>query len=220
MEKLYLFALEDERAAFLSGLSSTPEKKDDLFIVGSSAFAVIGVGKVFAAMHTERLIQALKPALVINVGVAGGVSLSTNDWVLASAALFYDVDVTAFNYEKGQYPRSTARFLAGTDAFNKLLSVWPSDAHHHHGVIATGDRFLTSPEPLDDFKNVPILAVDMELASVAMVCQAHLVPWLSIKTISDTVGTASQIEDFDTWVKEGLKKVAPFLEGAFLDLGI
>jgi adenosylhomocysteine nucleosidase len=220
MEKLYLFALEDERAAFLSGLSSTPEKKADLFTLGSSAFAVIGVGKVYAAMHTERLIQALKPTLVINVGVAGGVVLTTNDWVLVTATLFYDVDVTAFDYEKGQYPRSLSRFLAGADALNKLISVWPSDAHHHLGVVATGDRFLTSPEPLEDFKDVPILAVDMELASVAMVCAAHAVPWLSIKTISDTVGTASQIEDFDTWVKEGLKKVAPFLEGVFLDLGI
>jgi len=211
MKKLYLFALEKERDAFLKGLNKAPRPGVDFFMDDDAAYAIIGVGKVFAAMRTEKWITAYQPGLIINVGVAGGLQLATDDWVLVEEVLFYDVDVTAFGYLKGQYPSSQASFKADLDSLTKLKKIL-SGQSYHLGTVATGDTFMTEPSRLHDFKNVQ--AVDMELGAIALVCAVHQLPWVSVKTISDTVGTDSQIQDFDHWVEEGLKKVAPLIERA------
>lgn len=211
MKKLYLFALKDERDAFLKGLHKDAQAAD-FFHEDDCAYGIIGVGKVNAAMNTETYIQTMKPDLVINVGVAGGIDKATDTWVLVEETLFYDVDVTAFGYEKGQYPKSQPSFLASSSHLKTLKKAFENKSYSL-GLVATGDQFLTTEAPLKDFKSIS--AVDMELAAIALVCEKNSVPWVSIKTISDTVGTPSQIEDFDRWVQEGLKKVAPLIEGAF-----
>ena len=212
MKKLYLFALEKERDAFLKGLDNTPTPVGDFFIDDHDAYAVIGVGKVYASMYTEKWIAHYRPDLVINVGVAGGIDLATDDWVLVTEAVFYDVDVTAFGYQKGQYPKASPIFKSDGAALDQLKTSL-SPHIYHLGRIATGDTFMTNQALLND--DEAIKAVDMELAAIALVCETHQIPWVSIKTISDTVGTASQIEDFDHWVEEGLKKIAPLIKGAF-----
>lgn len=211
MKKLFVFALEKERDAYLKGLNKAPHQAGDFFIDNNNAYAVIGVGKVFAAMYTEKWITEFKPDLVINVGVAGGIHCATDDWILVTESLFYDVDVTAFGYEKGQYPKALPTYQADVNTLEKLKT-FLSGPSTHQGRVATGDTFMTDQHLLDGFKDIK--AVDMELAAVALVCEIHQIPWVSVKTISDTVGTASQIEDFDHWVEEGLKKVAPLMEGA------
>lgn len=213
MKKMYLFALEAERNAYLSGLKEPVLAEGSFFVAGPNAYGITGVGKVFTAMNTERFLATFKPDLVINIGVAGGINRTTNDWILVNETLFYDVDVTAFNYQWGQYPKAPAIFKASKNSSERLIKHPPKEKSFHTGCIATGDRFLTDISPLKHL-NKEVLAVDMELASIALVCEHHEVPWISIKTISDTVGTPSQIGDFDRWVKEGLKKLAPWIEGA------
>lgn len=214
MKKLYLFALEDERNAYLSGLKEPVFAEGSFFVDGFNAYGLIGVGKVFAAMHTEQYITMFSPDLVINIGVAGGINRTTNDWIVVNETLFYDVDVTAFNYQWGQYPKAPVTFQAALDITERLIKQPPQNQTPTVGCVATGDRFLTDVKPLDKI-NQAIAAVDMELASIALVCAQHEVPWVSVKAISDTVGTPSQTGDFDRWVKEGLKKMAPWVEGAF-----
>lgn len=213
MKKMYLFALEDERNAYLSGLKEPVHGEGSFFVDGPNAYGITGVGKVFSAMNTERFLATFKPDLVINIGVAGGINRTTNDWIVVNETLFYDVDVTAFNYQWGQYPKAPATFKASKNSIERLINHPPKDKSIHSGWVATGDRFLTDVSPLERIEK-EVLAVDMELASIALVCEHHEVPWISIKTISDTVGTPSQIDDFDRWVKEGLRKLAPWIEGA------
>lgn len=213
MKKLYVFALENERHAFLKGINKTPPVPGDFFSDAQGGYAVIGVGKVFAAMHTEKYITSFQPDLVINVGVAGGITQTTNDWLLVSETLFHDVDVTTFGYQKGQYPKASARFKSDIYRFNQLKKAF-AKTPASPGRVATGDYFMTETSRLD--QTIEVAAVDMELAAIAMVCEAHDIPWVAVKTISDTVGTPSQITDFKHWVDVGLQAIAPYVQGAFL----
>jgi adenosylhomocysteine nucleosidase len=68
--------------------------------------------------------------------------------------------------------------------------------------IASGDKFFASEEDLATLREeLPSVAcVEMEGASVAQVCYEHGVPFLIIRTVSDTADEAAPI-DFPRFIE-------------------
>ena len=57
------------------------------------------------------------------------------------------------------------------------------------GVIASGERFISGGRRDEIQKNFDPLAVDMETAAIAHICHLFDVPFISVRTISDTAGS-------------------------------
>ena len=72
-----------------------------------------GIGKVAAAIGTTALLQLAKPDVVLNTGSAGGVAkgLKVGDIVISDETRYHDADVTAFGYEKVNYPQIQRLFF-------------------------------------------------------------------------------------------------------------
>lgn len=72
--------------------------------------------------------------------------------------------------------------------------------------MGTGDRFISSSTDREELRlKLPsLLAVDMEGAAVAQVCHEHDIPFVVIRTISDSCD-----EDAAMSCMEFLKEVAP-----------
>ncbi len=64
---------------------------------------------------------------------------------------------------------------------------WPTahPALSPHGSISCGDEFITDPNVLGAMAAQGIVAVDMETAAVAAVCEAAGRPWTVFRAISD-----------------------------------
>lgn len=176
-----------------------------------------GIGKVNAARTTQILIDNLKVDVIINIGVAGGITneLNVGDIVIGSKLVQHDFDITSFGHEKG--------FISGIgkyiDSDSKIISLVEEIAqkddfkniHILEGVIASGDIFCTDPAMAQKIHNkFDALCVEMEGASIAQVCYLCNVPFIVLRSISDTPNGNNEI-DFETFLTESSNVISNLL---------
>jgi adenosylhomocysteine nucleosidase len=208
-------AMEEEVAEFLAHAEDTRLTERGIFrihegtLFGAPVVVVkCGVGKVFAAMTAQHLVDAYAPSAVISTGVAGGLSpsLGIGDVVVSRDCAHHDMDVRALGFPRGHIPFSDLRFFE-TDrdlARRALATRLPSGHRVAAGRILTGDQFISGARHETHGHLTGELegdAVDMETAAIAQVCHAHGVPFVSIRTLSDKAdGTAHA--DFTAFLPE------------------
>jgi adenosylhomocysteine nucleosidase len=153
-------------------LTATAFEYDSPSILNSEIFE-IGVGKVVSAVNTTRLIEDLKPDLVINFGSVGNLEDYQVGDVLEVGEVFNDIDARPFA-EYGDTP------------FTSLSSIRLSDS----GIKCfTTDCFYHSTNDYSDgywgmIKQCDV--VDMELYSIAYCCKSMGIPLKSYKWVSDS----------------------------------
>lgn len=159
-----------------------------------------GIGKVCAAIGATELINRYHPDYIINTGAAGGIAsgLDVMNIVVADQTAYYDVFC---GEELGQLQGFPRYF-----AMNEILLSKAADLGLKTGLIASGDKFITSLAEVQHIQSIypEALAVDMESAAIAQVCHLHQTPFLSIRVISDTPGVENHLEQYENfWVKAG-----------------
>ena len=173
--------------------------------------ALSGIGKVAAATTATALIEHFGVARIVFTGVAGGVGDGVNvgDVVVAQDYIQHDMDASPLfpRWELPGYARSrlpcdpalTALLLeaakacvaSGSSQFG--LKKMPDQAPHrvHYGLVASGDRFVSTAAESTQLSAAlrsaghDVLAVEMEGAAVAQVCQDYGLPFAAVRTISD-----------------------------------
>lgn len=179
-------------------------------------------GKVAAASTVTSLINLFQIEALIFTGVAGAVSseLNIGDIVVSEKLYQHDVNaeplmpkheipltgITYFNAHSilASHAFSAATRSLATEAIALALKEFsPNPAKCVQGTIATGDQFISDPkkaqEILDDKPET--MAIEMEGAAVAQVCEDYELPYVVIRTISDTADHRSTI-DFPRFIKE------------------
>jgi len=144
-----------------------------------------GVGKVFAAMVTQHLIDRYRPRAVLFSGVAGAIAADLNpgDIILGERLIYHDFDVQALGFKTGEIPFTNLRYFEGhLELLGTARKVTLDGVRIRLGCIGTGDQFVTRKENLPDLE---LDCVDMEGAAVAHVCSLNQVPFLVIRIISD-----------------------------------
>jgi adenosylhomocysteine nucleosidase len=122
---------------------------------------ITGIGTRPATDVTERLLDVVDPHHVLVVGVAGGIAPHTKVGDLVVPAIVFD-GVTGTEYRPA-----------------------PLGATKPEGTIRTGDDFLCDNEELSVLADRGVVALDMETAAVAAVCERREVPWTAFRAISD-----------------------------------
>ncbi len=157
-----------------------------------------GIGKVNAAMTTAALIAA-GATQVIFTGVAGGVhpELRVGDIVVSTDCIQHDVDVTALGYELGVVPGESLSW----EADGALRDLALEAARELEGIravegrIASGDQFVASREKVQWlWQTFGAACAEMEGAAVAQVCAKHGVPFVVIRSVSDTADHDAQVD--------------------------
>lgn len=159
-----------------------------------------GIGKVNAAIGTTALIDGFKPELVINTGVAGGTGAAgILDVIVGERVAYHDVWCGPGTQEGDA--AGCPRFFEGDRDVISLPCLAATDTVHH-GLICSGDRFISRPEEVAAIKSVypDAMAVDMESAAIAHVCHRRGVRFFCLRVLSDTPGATddniSQYENF------------------------
>ncbi len=165
--------------------------------IGENSVAVMqcGIGKVNAAIGTVSLIDAFKPDLIINTGVAagGGDMVSVMDMVVADRLVHHDF--WCIGEEWGRVPGCPKFFQAVMPELQETDGV-------RKGLIASGELFISSKEEIENIRShfPDVMAVDMESAAIAQVCTVRGVPFMCMRVISDTPwcshDNSRQYEDF------------------------
>ena len=176
-----------------------------------------GIGKVNAARTTQILIDNMKVDYIFNIGVAGGIdsSLNVSDVVVGTKLVQHDFDITAFNHEKGYIP-DLGKYIYCDEYLVRLVK--EIDSNILSGVIASGDIFCTDDKMAGKIHNkFDALCVEMEGASIAQVCYLCNIPFLIIRSISDTPNNKNAVT-FDEFLNMSSKKVADVMMKLILKL--
>ena len=177
------------------------------------------LGKVAAATTATALIERFGVQRMVFTGVAGGLKSGVNvgDVVVGQCLLQHDLDVSPLfpRYEVPLYGK--ARFDADAALTSTLLeasraaladmqlkSIYPH-AKLHAGLIASGDRFVSSAAESSALRDAlvaaghDVLAVEMEGAAVAQVCHDYGLPFAVVRTISDRADDTAHV-DFPSFI--------------------
>lgn len=151
-------------------------------------FAIAGcAGEIAAAAGTQALISEAKVDIVVNAGVAGGLSedFPPGSLVIVDNVVHYDYDVTGAGGDgQGCYPFLPGPYIPVTDGLAKAAGkLFPGAVT---GICASGDKFIDSTSEKAELNRRFLAGVcDMEAAGVALTCYRNRTPVLILKSVSD-----------------------------------
>jgi adenosylhomocysteine nucleosidase len=166
---------------------------------GHEVVAVLArIGKVAAATTAAVLIERFQVGRIVFTGVAGGLGpgVQVGDVVVASEFLQHDMDASPIFprhqvplYGRSRFPSDPAMAEALCEAARRALP----QASVHHGLVISGDRFVSTTAEAQALQaELPeALAVEMEGAAFAQVCHDFGVPFAAVRTISDRADDAA-----------------------------
>ena len=172
------------------------------------------IGKVFASLTASTMIQKFGCDTLLFSGVAGGINpkLEIGDLIIADKLCQHDLDITAFGHPHGYVPEGKI-FIETTESLRKIAIevAREKDLKVIEGTIATGDQFVHSSERKEFIESTfKADALEMEGASVAVVCDALNVPFFILRAISDTADMDAGF-DFDAFLKSSAITSANYL---------
>jgi len=172
------------------------------------------IGKVFASLTATILLEKFKCNKLLFSGVAGAISpdLNIGDLIIADGLCQHDLDIVAFGHPYGYVPEGEV--CIPTDV--KMRTIAKEVAQKRgltlkEGIIATGDQFVANSERkewIGDTFNAK--ALEMEGASVAVICNALDVPFFILRAISDSANDEAGV-DFDEFLASSAKISADFI---------
>ncbi len=172
------------------------------------------IGKVFASLTATVMIEKFGVEKLLFSGVAGAIenSLNIGDLIVAKGLVQHDLDITAFGHPYGFVPEGEVCILADEELQKISKDVAKElGINLKEGIIATGDQFVASSERKNWIEETfQAHALEMEGASVAVVCDALDVPFFVLRAISDSADMDAGF-DFDEFLKSSAKVSADFI---------
>ena len=133
--------------------------------------ASLNIGMAPAAAATERMLDTFDVHHIVVVGIAGSIDPNLGIGELVMPAVVID--------------HATGREYTPTN----ITTITP------RGALLSGDEYLHDPTCSPALIADGVVAVDMETAAVAAVCEARGVPWSVFRAISDRASEAGLIGD-------------------------
>ena len=172
------------------------------------------IGKVFASLTASTMIEKFGCDTLLFSGVAGGINpkLKIGDLIIADKLCQHDLDITAFGHPHGYVPGGKVFVETSKELREIAIKVAnENDLNVIEGTIATGDQFVHSNERKEFIeKTFTADALEMEGASVAVVCDALNVPFFILRAISDTADMDAGF-DFDEFLNSSAKISSNYL---------
>ncbi len=178
--------------------------------------AECGIGKVNAAALTQALLTA-GAGRVVFTGVAGAIDprLRVGDVVISVDAVQHDVDVTGLGYAPGEVPGSGRVWVADP----ALREAAAAAARELDGVrvvegrVASGDIFVSDPALVERLQfEFGAACAEMEGAAVAQVCAKWGVPFVIVRSISDSADHSAQV-DFGAFTSVAARRSEAVVRG-------
>lgn len=140
---------------------------------------ITGIGKQLTAINlTQYLSNNSKPDLIINIGFAGSTDIPIGKWVNISRV---------YNYEWEIPGEEKYVMLAGGSQKLEVLK----NSNIEQVECYSSESFVTETD-LEEH-----IAFDMELHSIALICDLYEIPLLSLKKISDNLSLGDYYENLN-----------------------
>ena len=151
--------------------------------------ACCGVGMRRAAANIQSLIDSVGPSQIVMSGTAGGIDakLKIGDTVVSDELIYHEI--------VGDLPIQDGLSMDGLpfkadaallECASKAIKEKPPEHSVYFGRISTGKSFVRGEAFDYIISKCNPLCTDMESAAVAHVCQINSVPFIAVRSMSDT----------------------------------
>ncbi|WP_116963456.1 5'-methylthioadenosine/adenosylhomocysteine nucleosidase [Fastidiosibacter lacustris] len=172
------------------------------------------IGKVFSALSATIMIERFGAQMLLFSGVAGGAAtdIQVGDLVVATQTAQHDIDISAFGRKRGEIPGNEVFISTCDNLKTKLEQVAQMlSIELKQGIIVTGDQFIHNAQhKIDIAKHFGAHAIEMEGASVNLVCRELSTPCLILRAISDTAD-GQAVDDFPKFVAMAAERSAKLI---------
>lgn len=148
-----------------------------------------GACRVNSAIATQVMIDLYEVDKIINIGAGGGMDpvVRVHDTVIAEECIYCDIQedvLTGYHpwMKSDWFASDPDLLLSARKAAQKISTKYKI----HFGKIATSEKFIIDEGRKEIMEKFSPLSVDMETAGIAHVCYVNKVPFLAIRTITDT----------------------------------
>ena len=183
-----------------------------------------GIGKVNIARITQMMIDNFDIEYIMKLGSAGALNpmLKIGDIVIGDELVQHDFDITAFGHAKGYITGVGDRVYSDKYLIEKFENAIENLEDRNYeiktGTIASGDVFCTEIEMKNQiYANFKADCVEMEGAAIAQVSYLNNIPFIVIRSISDTPNGNNAIT-FDQFVELASKRCARILKEVLKDI--
>lgn len=177
-----------------------------------------GVGKVNSSRVTQILIDNFDIEYIINVGSAGTANneLDIGDIVIGNKLVQHDFDITAFGHEKGYISNIGESIESDSKLIQKFETVINHIGNKEYkikiGTIASGDIFCTENTMKEKInKKFDADAIEMEGAAIAQVCYLDKIPFIIVRSISDSPNGKNNIT-FEKYLELASKRCSEIIK--------
>lgn len=166
------------------------------------------IGEINATIATTLLISRFQVEAILNFGAAGALNpdYKLSDMILVTDVIHYDFDLSPTdNVICGQYPWLNSVSIHSSE---KLLQLAASlaDFTLKPGIVASGDKFISSFEQKNNLRNAYSADLcEMEAAGIALTATYFNIPYLMIKIVSDHADDNAKF-DFQLFIQSGVEK--------------
>ena len=220
---------DEELAPFLPRMEEREETKraglcfHTGWLEGVETAAVYsGVCKVNAAIAAQLLIEFFHVETLLLAGTAGGMDpqLKRLDTVVSTETAHHDVEpdiLTDYHpwMESEFFPADAGLLALAHQTAETLEPRRPV----FFGRMVTGEAFIDQAGRQSIWQRYAPMAVDMETAAVAQVCRAFGVPFLAVRTLTDTE-EHSGAEEFEQNCCAASERAAEFTCALIRQIGL
>lgn len=177
-----------------------------------------GVGKVNSSRVTQILIDNYDIEYIINVGSAGTANneLEIGDIVIGKKLVQHDFDITAFGHPKGYISNIGECIESDVKLIQKFENVIAEIENRNYkikiGSIASGDIFCTENWMKEKInQKFDADAIEMEGAAIAQVCYLDKIPFIIVRSISDSPNGKNNIT-FEKYLELASKRCSEIIK--------
>ncbi|QIB70372.1 5'-methylthioadenosine/S-adenosylhomocysteine nucleosidase [Aminipila butyrica] len=183
---------------------------------------VSGVCKVNAAIAAQILVNVYQVEGIINSGTAGGMASQVKllETVVSTDICYHDVNLLnlvklhPFMDSDKPYFQVDGRML---QAARKVAASGTFLQKIHFGRMATGEQFIVDKERPAINDTFEPLCADMETGAIAHVCYVNQVPFMAVRSITDTE-EHNGLANFEANFAEAASRSANFVVGLVAEL--
>lgn len=186
-----------------------------------------GIGKVNATIGTQIMIDRFDIDRILFTGLAGAMvpHISPGDIVVSNYVVQYDFDLTPFGRRHGELP-NVGRMIEADPQLVKLACYGFDDVFKHVkdaprltvGTIVSGDRFVSDERQIEWLqREFGAVAIEMEGAAVGYTCFVNKVPFVIMRTISDSASSDAK-DEFEKYLSEASKHSFQIISSLFKTL--
>jgi 5'-methylthioadenosine nucleosidase len=154
---------------------------------------VDAIGTLRAGLLTETLLREYSPQLLINAGTAGGFHAQGG----AIGDVYLGQNAAVFHDRRINLPGGFIRFGEGHRSVLHESDI-TSKLGLKAGTVSSGDSLDCTPEDMKHLLRLGAAIKEMEAAAIATVCEAHRVPLVLLKSVTDIVDHHPELEGLST----------------------